>query len=390
MANAEQTLNQSRQFVAEQNALINQNNLKRKEDKDAKLSQDSLLGDFNYAKDSVSDLYAGTGVQQAISSRNARLKRNQLKAENMKKTALAGKSEAEYGETQVKKAYASQPKVMLSPEAQAQFDAQREQIRASLPKPLPPVGSAVSDDPDEITRRLARLRGDDEPPLDLGGKSLDQAQADLEKQMAPEKPPQIETPTTSNVSQATPDTDDTPRLTEPPAGSKPTPTTVEAPVEAPEETSLLTRGIKSATGLSEETSELAGRIGGGLAGATMGGLSLYDDIANKEKTGHFFNPKDSGADDFSNVTNIIAGASDVVGLIPGLEWVAGLGNAVGGIGGVVKMFGDHDKNVSQQQTDQDSYKPTANVGQSISTTTGRIDQTAQSNLRQPTTSMGVY
>lgn len=364
MANAEQTLNQSRQFVAEQNALINQNNLKRKEDKDAKLSQDSLLGDMNYAKDSVSDLYAGTGVQQAISSRNARLKRNQLKAENMKKTALAGRSEAGYGEAQVKKAYSSQPKVMLSPEAQAQFDAQREQIRSSLPKPTTPAPTTA---PAPATTTTTTTTAPADPPA----------------------PAPADTPapaTTSNVSQATPDTDDTPRLTEPPAGSKPTPTTV----EAPEETSLLTRGIKSATGLSEETSELAGRVGGGLAGATMGGLSLYDDIANKEKTGHFFNPKDSGADDFSNVTNIIAGASDVVGLVPGLEWVAGLGNAVGGIGGIVKMFGDHDKNVKQQTTDQSSYNPTANVGQSISTTTGRIDQTAQSNLRQPTTSMGVY
>jgi len=366
MANAEQTLNQSRQFVAEQNALINQNNLKRKEDKDAKLSQDSLLGDMNYAKDSVSDLYAGTGVQQAISSRNARLKRNQLKAENMKKTALAGRSEAEYGDAQVKNAYASQPKVMLSPEAQAQLDAQREQIRSSLPKP--PATAPKPPPPAGRPPPAGTVIRDEDRPT-------------------PDGQPRTPAPaTTSNVSQATPDTDDTPRLTEPPAGSKPTPTTV----EAPEETSLLTRGIKSATGLSEETSELAGRVGGGLAGATMGGLSLYDDIANKEKTGHFFNPKDSGADDFSNVTNIIAGASDVVGLVPGLEWVAGLGNAVGGIGGIVKMFGDHDKNVKQQTTDQSSYNPTANVGQSISTTTGRIDQTAQSNLRQPTTSMGVY
>jgi len=355
LANAEQTLNQSRQFVAEQNALINQNNLKRKEDKDAKLSQDSLLGDFNYAKDSVNDLYAGTGIQQAVSSRNARLKRNQIKAEAMKKTALAGRNETEYGEDQVKKAYASQPKVMLSPEAQQQLEAQREQIRASLPKPTTPAPATTTTPAPATTTTTPTAPADTPAPA----------------------------PSTSNVTQATPDTDDTPRLTEPPAGSKPT-------VTEPDEPSLLTKGIKSVTGATEETSEMLGRIGGGLAGATMGGLSLYDDIANKEKTGKFFSPKDSVGDDISNVTNIIAGASDVVGLVPGLEWVAGVGNTIGGVGGIIKMFGDHDKNVKQQQTDQDSYKPTANVSQSISTTTGRIDEVAQSNLRQPTTSSGVY
>ena len=62
--------NQTRQYIAEQNALINSNNLNRKEDKDAKIQQDSIMGDFNYAKDSINDLYAGTGIQQAISSRN--------------------------------------------------------------------------------------------------------------------------------------------------------------------------------------------------------------------------------------------------------------------------------------------------------------------------------
>ena len=42
---------------------------------------------------------------------------------------------------------------------------------------------------------------------------------------------------------------------------------------------------------------------------------------------------------------MVAGVSDVVGLIPGLEWVAGLGNIAGLAGSVAGMFGDHTKNV---------------------------------------------
>ncbi len=108
------------------------------------------------------------------------------------------------------------------------------------------------------------------------------------------------------------------------------------------------------------------------------------------KTGKFVNPKDSGADDFSNVTNIIAGASDVIGLVPGLEWVAGVGNAVGGLGSIVKMFGDHDKNVKQQQQDQTSFKPTQTISVNPSQSVGTMEQTAQSNIRQPTMSSQVY
>lgn len=376
--NAIESLNQGRQYIAEQNALISESNVKRRETREAKKEEDSLVGDFNYAKDSISNLYQGSGIKDAYSSYQGRVKKNALKEAKAKNTVLAGNTEAEYGQEQVKKAYASQPKVVLSPEAQAQFDAQREQITATLPKPLPPIGSAVSSDDDEISRRLARLRGDDDPPLDLGGKSLEQAQADLEKQMGPERPPQIEA--TPTQIEATPDNDDAPtKLSTAPKGSAP---------EEPEP-DLTTKLIKGATGVEDETAETLGRVGGAIAGASMGGISLYDDISSKVKTGKFFNPKDSGADDFSNVTNIIAGASDVVGLVPGLEWVAGLGNAVGGVGGIVKMFGDHAKNVATQQQDSVTNQSPL-LSQTPDTTVGTIDETAQSNIRQGTTSASVY
>jgi len=374
-----QEQNQNRQYVAEQNALINANNLKRKEDKDAKIQQDSIMGDFNYAKDSINDLYAGSGIQQAISSRNSRLKGEALKLKQKKAQTLAGKSVEEYGDTQVKTAYAkSQPKVVLNPEAQKQMEAQRQQMRALNPNPVQIEGT-----PD--ARQSFSVAPPKAQPVQIEAPTEPEPQPEaLPSETTPTQveapaPTQVEAPVKTTITQ------------EPEAPKLPAPKVT--PTEAPEESEgkgFISGAIKSATGMSDESAELAGRVGGALTGATLGGMSLYDDIANKTKTGSFFDKKDSGADDFSNVTNIIAGASDVVGLVPGLEWVAGVGNAVGGVGGIVKMFGDHAKNVKQASTDTTSFKPTANISQSVSDTSGTMDQVASSNVREQSTNSSVY
>ena len=351
-----QQLNSSRQYVAEQNALINQNNLKRKEDKDSKIQQDSIMGDFNYAKDSINDLYAGTGIQQAVSSYNSRLKGNKLKAQKLKAKTLGGQTEEEYGKTQVKNAYESQPKSVLSPEAQQAFEEQKQRFKQPVSR------QSFSNTPADTATPATPATPAPAP-------------ADTATPAPAEPEPEPEALTTEPTTEPEPD-----KLQAPPAPEE----------ETPESKGLLTKAIKGATGLSDESAELAGRVGGALTGATLGGMSLYDDISNKAKTGSFFDPKDSGADDVSNVTNIIAGASDVVGLVPGLEWVAGVGNAIGGIGGIVKMFGDHSKNVKQQQQDQTSFKPVQNIQTNLSDITGRVDQTAQSNVREQTTSSSAY
>tara|TARA_R110002096_G_scaffold73782_4_gene174849 strand:- start:3241 stop:4353 length:1113 start_codon:yes stop_codon:yes gene_type:complete len=360
-----QEQNQNRQYVAEQNALINANNLKRKSDKDAKIQQDSIMGDFNYAKDSVNDLYAGSGIQQAISSRNSRLKGEALKSKQQKAQTLAGKSVEEYGDDQVKTSYAkSQPKVVLNPEAQKQMEAQRQQMRALNPNPVQVEGTPDSRQSFSVAPPKAQ-------PVQIEAPNEPEPQP--EALPSETTPTQIEAPAKTTITQ------------------EPEPVKLTTPPEDPPEgKGFLTGAIKTATGMSEESSELAGRVGGALTGATLGGLSLYDDIANKTKTGSFFNKKDSGADDFSNVTNMIAGASDLVGLVPGLEWVAGVGNAVGGVGGIVKMFGDHDKNVKQAQSDSTSFKPTANISQSVSDTSGTLDEVATSNVREQSSNSSVY
>jgi len=126
-----------------------------------------------------------------------------------------------------------------------------------------------------------------------------------------------------------------------PRASTATPST---PDEDEEEAkpSLFTRGIKAVSGLDEETAESVGRVGGAVTNAGLGALALYDGLDNVTNNKKFFDPSASKTDDVNSVTSMIAGASDVVGLVPGLEWVAGVGNAIGGVGGVIKMFGDHD------------------------------------------------
>tara|TARA_R110000765_G_scaffold242135_1_gene344790 strand:- start:1220 stop:1714 length:495 start_codon:yes stop_codon:yes gene_type:complete len=109
--------------------------------------------------------------------------------------------------------------------------------------------------------------------------------------------------------------------------------------------STLTKFISGVSGTDEETAELVGRVGGAVSNATMGGMSIYDDISNLSKSHgkHLFNKGASATDDINNITSTIASASDIIGLIPGAEWVAGLGNLIGEAGDVTKLFGDHDK-----------------------------------------------
>ncbi len=357
--------NQGRQFVAEQNALINQNNIKRKEDKDAKIEQDSLTGDFNYAKDAISNLYQGSGVKDAYTSYQGRLKKNALaEAKKQERARVVGDTGA-----------------TTPAPAPAEPDERPPFVSETAPTERQSFSMTIGNrkvEPQTNLRRSFAL-GDTLDPDTIFSQALDRE---------PEPPTRtrqqlIDAGGDAPVLSATPDNDDAPtRLSTAPEGSEPEP--------SGDDDGFTKKLIKGATGVGDETAETIGRVGGAVAGATMGGISLYDDISSEMKTGKFFNPKDSGADDFSNVTNIIAGASDVIGLVPGLEWVAGVGNAVGGLGSIVKMFGDHDKNVKQQQQDQTSFKPTQTISVNPAQSAGTMEQTAQSNIRQPTMSSQVY
>ena len=120
---------------------------------------------------------------------------------------------------------------------------------------------------------------------------------------------------------------------------------------------------KGAVGL--DTAEHVGKLGGAVVSAGMGGVNLVDDIENMAKNkGNPFKKGASWEDDVNNVGQIAQGVSDVVGIIPGMEWVAGLGNIVGGITNVIGLFGDHKKN---KQHDANVEKLKTQVKAKIST-----------------------
>lgn len=135
--------------------------------------------------------------------------------------------------------------------------------------------------------------------------------------------------------------------------------------EAPSLTSKIISGV---TGADKETAEFVGRVGGAVSSATMGGLSIYDDVSNLVKSHgqHLFDKDASTTDNIDNITSTIASVSDVVGLIPGAEWVAGLGNLIGEGGNVVKLFGDYEKektNVPPKPPPEVLQAKTLNTGQ---------------------------
>ena len=150
------------------------------------------------------------------------------------------------------------------------------------------------------------------------------------------------------------------------------------------EKSILGSALNKVTGgaLGEDEARTIGKVGGAVVNATMGGIDLKDDVDEliTSHGKHLFNPDNSTADDWDNALQVVAGASDIVGLIPGLEWVAGLGNIAGEVGGVIGMFGDHTKNI---QHDQNVENEKAQIKQPTDTmmNTGQVAQTSQSTLQ---------
>ena len=114
-----------------------------------------------------------------------------------------------------------------------------------------------------------------------------------------------------------------------------------------EDPTILGTAINKLSGgaLGEETAEAIGKVGGAITNGTLGGIDLIEGIDNLGHNKSFYAPGTTGTEKFSKDAQMIAGVSDAVGLIPGLEWVAGIGNLVGVAGGVAGMFGDHSKNI---------------------------------------------
>lgn len=134
---------------------------------------------------------------------------------------------------------------------------------------------------------------------------------------------------------------------------EPTPVGSSLPGGAPEEEAMgeghgivahaINKMSRGAVGL--DTAKTIGKVGGAVVGAGIGGVTAAGDIENMIKNhGDPFKKGASWESDANNVGQVVSGISDVVGVVPGLEWVAGLGNVIGGIGSVIGLFGDHRKN----------------------------------------------
>jgi hypothetical protein len=114
---------------------------------------------------------------------------------------------------------------------------------------------------------------------------------------------------------------------------------------------LLGKGLSKISGgrLGQGDAELLGKVGSAVTNGSIGGMDLLDGIENLSKGQSFFGQGSSGIDDVDKTLQMVAGASDVVGLIPGLEWVTALGNVAGLTGSVIGAFGDHKQNLQRDQ-----------------------------------------
>ena len=134
-------------------------------------------------------------------------------------------------------------------------------------------------------------------------------------------------------------------------------------------------------GIGSETAETLGKGIGGITSAGYGAVALTDDIENMVKNhGDPFKKDASWEDDTNNVGQIVGGVSDIIGLVPGLEWVAGVGNIASGIGSVIGMFGDHDKNKTHD-ANVEGIKGNLKSTASAPSSTGQISYSAPSTLK---------
>ena len=233
----------------------------------------------------------------------------------------------------------------------------------TLPTPEKPLPTPLTDDaPEGMTGNL--FSGEDDEPTHP-------------------PPPQVE-PSPSTTSPSTVGEETTVNAGEP------TPSGESAPkVEAnSDDSSFLTKGINKVSGgaIALDSAETIGKVGGAVIGAGYGAVNLGEDIDNAIKNhGNPFKKGASWEDDANNVGQVIGGISDVVGLVPGLEWVAGVGNLVSGVGSLLNMFGDHKKNDQKQaniNAMKGKVKPLDAVAQTTGTiaysdTVGKLQQTAQ-------------
>jgi len=373
-----QGMNQREQAIQESNDLKQANNLTATDDYNKEVAETDVMNDLNLGKDFATQLFSGGAVKGAYDARNKRVAKE---AKRLAKMRLGGITE-------------EPPKPgIISRGLSRVGDAISDAITNPSITPTG-VGSAIGggvsapsaptaiDDPNALDEMGNRIRPIPPPPPVSApsapvrvqapqGLATEQAVENLQNRPAP-----APTATIAQVDEPEPAPEPIPDGRTSQARSSLARSSVASAVsEAPSEPEpkpeqgLTEKIIGGITGASEETSELIGRVGGAVSSGAMGGLSIYDDVDNLVKSHgqHLFDKNATGADDYNNITSTIASVSDVVGLIPGAEWVAGLGNLIGESGNLVKLFGDHDKQNKNAPT-----KPLPETLTQAPTNTGQI------------------
>jgi hypothetical protein len=212
----------------------------------------------------------------------------------------------------------------LSEEAQSSF--LDESARAGG------VDARPEDDTSDIEARLRALRGDDEPPLDLGGRTLDEHLAHLESQMAPDLP-------ASQVNNR-------PKTNEPASANENVPEVTDEKLSSSNELSqkILQTG--------EEAKQTISKVSTGLrAVGDVGGLvstyELFKGGLAKNKDGSY-----DVAGDVSQIASSVGTGLDILGaIIPGAgAGIEALGALAQGIGSVASTIDTHNKD-EQATTD---------------------------------------
>jgi len=139
------------------------------------------------------------------------------------------------------------------------------------------------------------------------------------------------------------------------------------------EPTLLGMGLGKVSGglLGEEAAKTIGKVGGAVTSGSVAGIDLVEGINNLKQHQNFFGKDHDWEDVVAKSSQMIAGASDIAGLIPAVgPEIAAIGNVIGLVGGVVGMFGDHKKNLQNDQNVEDELNqkkalPTTRAGDQV-------------------------
>ena len=112
--------------------------------------------------------------------------------------------------------------------------------------------------------------------------------------------------------------------------------------------SLIHKGLKSVTGLSDDAIDKVGKGAGALGSAVTGGIDLYDDLKAGKVAG------DNGWEKAGNITQIGGAIADVAGVaFPPAELVGGVLDLVGGaLDGIGELFGGDKKKEQAKANEQ--------------------------------------